>query len=140
MYSRSHAVVSFAAVGGYTLLTGVPFPAAAVWILIGVAAGVFIDADHVVLAAVFGDRDAVARWLRRPWAPFTHPEELLDDLEYGGQQLYYHRIATHVAVLALLYVGSQRYTLLLPAFIAVAVHIASDIAWDLWNRNYSTLF
>ncbi len=140
MYSRSHAVVSFAAVGGYVLLAGIPFPGAALWVVIGVVAGVFIDVDHVVLAAVFGDRGAVFRWMRRPWAPFTHGEELLDDLEYGSQRLYYHRIATHGAALALLYLGSQRYTLLLPAFIAALVHIVSDVLWDLWNGNYATYF
>lgn len=136
MYPKHHALISGLAAASYAALTGLALQQVAVWTVIGMFAGVFIDVDHAVLAVMFGKRDVVWDWMHRPVTALVEPARFVADIEYGGPSLYYHRIISHLVILAVVVFLARWYALFVPVMVALVAHIAADIAWDLHHGNY----
>lgn len=135
MYPKQHAVIS----AGATVLFGILLNGSptqiALWTIIGVVAGVLIDVDHVILGMVIGKNieDGIA-WFLHPAAALTQPDQLLADMDYDA--LVYHRMISHVLVLAVLTLLIPVHPLLLPAAVGLTAHILADVVWDVKHGQY----
>ncbi|MDY6773910.1 MAG: hypothetical protein SVS85_01820 [Candidatus Nanohaloarchaea archaeon] len=136
MYPRDHALVSAAAMVIYAVGMGANPSEFVIWVAVGTLAGVFIDLDHLVLASMFGKKQEVKDWLRKPLEAFKDSESLLEDIEYGSSELYYHRIISHVSIILVALYISRTFPLMRPVTVALVVHLVSDILWDIKENNY----
>jgi hypothetical protein len=135
MYPKQHAAISGIATLLFALWIGIAPEQTVVWLVIGMIAGVLIDVDHVVLGMIVDGRiDEGISWFLHPVAAVTQPDALLADMAYDT--LVYHRLISHLLVLAVLAALSNTYPLLLPAVVGLAAHIVADVVWDVWNGTY----
>lgn len=141
MYPKHHAVVSAIVVLAAGLVAGLPAAQLGVWLVAGVLAGVFIDVDHALLV-ILVDRNlsGILHWVQRPVTALTDPRAFLDDVEYEKPAMCFHRLFTHALILGGIFTVGAAYPALTivttPALIAVAIHIASDVAWDVYRGDY----
>ncbi len=124
------------------LLAGVPLPELVVWTVVGTVAGVLIDADHFLLILVVDRNVAGVRyWVRRPVTVITDPRTFLDDVEYEKPAMNFHRLLSHCVILVAVGVAAVTVPLpvflAVPALVAIAVHIAADVAWDIYQGDYT---
>lgn len=103
-------------------------------VLLGIAVGVFIDVDHVLLPVARSRDPRGLAWLRHPVRAFRQPDDLLDELSYD--RMVFHRLLSHSTVLIAFYLVSVEFPVLVPSVVAIAVHILSDVAWDLSRGTY----
>lgn len=135
MYPKQHALVSGAAVLAYSLFLNLPPTEIAVWVGIGMFTGVLIDVDHVLLSMVVAGRyEQGLSWFQRPMRAVLDPEALLEDMEYD--RLLYHRLLSHLFVFVILVSLISVHRLFISAAAGLAVHIASDILWDMKQGSY----
>ncbi len=137
MYPREHALFSGAVVAAASTLAEIPTPEAFLWIGVGILTGVFIDVDHLFLAALIGGkREEALKWFRNPVGAVLKPRELMDDIRYSGRWIYVHRMVSHISVLVILILLMPFHDLFIPAAVGLAAHIAADVVWDLYHGNY----
>ncbi|MDY6769784.1 MAG: hypothetical protein SVU88_02315 [Candidatus Nanohaloarchaea archaeon] len=130
MYPAQHAATSGAAALLAALYLQLSPLTAAVWAIAGIAAGVLVDVDHVVLAVLLHGRwDAARTWIRQPVTAVLDPEAFLEDIDPAAD-LRGARILSHAAVLGAALLAVGRIPLATPVAVALSVHILVDIAWD----------
>ncbi len=134
MYPLHHLVLSTVAAIATVPFLGLSPGMTAVAVVLGIAAGVLVDVDHVLLPAVYSRSSAPFAWMRRPVRAFREPRSLLADVAY--ERMVLHRLLSHSTVLVAVYLVSLEFPVLVPAVAALIVHILADIVWDVARGNY----
>ncbi|MDY6774114.1 MAG: metal-dependent hydrolase [Candidatus Nanohaloarchaea archaeon] len=135
MYPRQHAAISAVAVTIAGALLELSLPELAFWGFVGVLSGVLVDIDHLPLAVFFNRKSEEVRdWLRHPLKALTHARELREDID-PEENLVAHRMVSHLLGFGVLCVLAPYHRLVIPAVIAVGVHIISDVAWDIREQD-----
>lgn len=131
MHSHHHFPISVAVGLGLaaTLSTPLPWPA-----LVGGAGllGTFVDLDHFLIArARTGSWRHFRRCLADPRMGLLEQDEIFEDGDVGTlTRLGSHLVSTAALVAALAPLDRQ---LAVATGVVLAVHILSDVVWDLWR-------
>ncbi len=133
MHSRHHFPISLAvgAALAVTLETPLPWPV----LLAGAGLlGTAIDLDHFLVARLrTGSWRHFRRCLADPRMALLDQDEIFEEGDVGTVT----RLGTHLAITAGLVAALVRVdrSLAVAAAVVLAVHIASDVLWDLWRSH-----
>lgn len=128
MESYQHLLISGLAspVSAYFLLAGEPVETILAWSLIGIAAGVFIDLDHFLLARLnTGNWERLTFALNNPFDAFSDGKKTMQNSITSKQRYLSHLILTSAAT-AIIYTASGSG----PALLVLAVmslHVGCDL-------------
>ncbi len=131
MRSRHHFPISLAVGFGLaaTLSTPLPWPA----LVAGAALlGTAVDLDHFLIARVrTGSWEPLRRCLTDPRMGLLEQDEIFEDGDVGTlTRLGSHLVITAALVAALALIERS---LAVAAGVVLAVHVLSDVVWDLWR-------
>lgn len=133
MWPKQHALVSAVFVSLYATLYAETIQVAVLWVCIGVAAGVLIDIDHVILGIVVKKRYEGFSWFKKPLQAMLNPGELLDDIEYPA--MIYHRTITHLLII-LASMTMLSWPVGRVVFLTLCLHLFCDIIHDIMNNDH----
>lgn len=135
MFPKQHAAVSGILVAIYAIVEGLSSTDILFWAFLGGISGVLIDVDHALLSIFIKKRYSKGlKWFRNPVKAISRPSEFLADMDY--ENLIYHRIISHTAVLGIVSYFSIFYSFLFPVTLGVGVHLICDLGYDLYRNSY----
>lgn len=133
MWPKQHAAVSVTFFSLYGLVFASSIPEGLLWLVVGTAAGVLIDIDHVLLGIVVGRHFEAIRWFRHPIHAMTKPGDLLDHIEYP--RMVYDRTITHLLAITIAFVLVE-LPLMGIVFLALCLHLSCDLIYDIQQGVY----